>query len=462
MKLLLMKNSKGQVLLMVAVAMIVILGIAALAIDLGMAYGVRTKLYAATDAAAIAAARGVSVSQDTAKAEAQDFFNANFPAGLLGAKVESFSINPVQATDGSWSVTVTATASVPTYFAKLLGDQKTLIGATASTTIASVDMMLVMDCSGSLGTPPGTPSDLKSAADNFVKIVGSNPSNRIGLIHFAGGVILDVPLAVDSYVDTRKLTRFIDNLPIEGATTTEEAMRVAWQQLHNIPAGKKSKIQAIVLFTDGAANGMVANFNNGGAPRPVALYSEFDAGLQFCENHNPNDQNPLLPSGDSGNWRAVRGFLADQQSTTATYCDIDNTLPNTDYQNTSLLHYLGPSFRKMTYAGSSIINTRCNVNRAARNLLENYAHMARTDSLKPIRIFTIGLGESLTNLEVKFNCGYGNEESGVNILKRLANVSDADTYDTSQTTGAFAFAQSSNDLNAAFGQIASAILRLTQ
>jgi len=58
--------------------------------------------------------------------------------------------------------------------------------------------------------------------------------------------------------------------------------------------------------------------------------------------------------------------------------------------------------------------------------------------------------------------GYGTEEWGENILKRLANSADSDTYNSSQPTGMYVFASDETQLDAAFQTIANQILRLTK
>src|SRR5690606_19968409 len=103
-------------------------------------------------------------------------------------------------------------------------------------------------------------------------------------------------------------------------------------------------------------------------------------------------------------------------------------------------------------------NSRCNVNKAARSMLENIANSARGSD---IRIYTIGLGNALNNLEVTF-CGYAlANESGSTILKRVANAQDADTVNASQPRGLYCHAATASDLNRCFSSIASEILRLT-
>ena len=90
------------------------------------------------------------------------------------------------------------------------------------------------------------------------------------------------------------------------------------------------------------------------------------------------------------------------------------------------------------------------------------ANAARSQN-QPIAIFTLGMGAMLNSLEITF-CGYGPSEYGANILKRLANTYDSDTFHPlPQPTGLYCYADITVDpqaLDSCFNAIASAILRL--
>ena len=53
-------DCKGQIIILFAISLIALVGMVGLAIDSGRAYGVKAKMSAAVDAAAIAAARGLA------------------------------------------------------------------------------------------------------------------------------------------------------------------------------------------------------------------------------------------------------------------------------------------------------------------------------------------------------------------------------------------------------------------
>ena len=84
----------------------------------------------------------------------------------------------------------------------------------------------------------------------------------------------------------------------------------------------------------------------------------------------------------------------------------------------------------------------CNINNAARNLVEIIANAARSDVAGdyPIRIYTIGMGEL-----VRYNLGTMPETSE-SILMRIANDVRSPDFNTTQLEGKYYFAQTEADV----------------
>jgi Flp pilus assembly protein TadG len=451
MKRLLM-NSKGQVLVLVGLFLLVLVLLAALAIDLGVAYGVRAKLSAALDAAAIAAGRVIGQGQDVAKEEAKKYFRANFRDGVMGAKAADPEVTADNKADGSWAINVNTTATVPTFFARLAGAQwKTFtVKAVAETTVRTLDMMLVLDTSTSLqpGANPLDPTAFAKLQDAAIRFVGNFDSrnDRIGLIHFASGVVVDVPISDTKGFDASAIQAAIKGLTPAGQTSSAEALRVAKLQLDTISSGTRSDMRAIVFFSDGVPNTVAATFASGITGN---LYSEtfkYSAPGPYC---TPVGSRPCTV------W-----ILNQQDHGLGTWKYPIATLPTKDYTDTinlsSDFKHIRESF---TYD-----NTICNVNMAARNMTENIANAARDEKDKPIYMFTIGLGQGLTIQQFEYadDCLYDKTELGGNVMKRLANVRDSDTYNPKQPSGIYAFAAKSSDLDRAFNEVVSFILRLSK
>lgn len=117
------RRQKGTVIILIAVMVLALTGVAGLAVDLGRAYIVKAKLGEALDAALMAAARSDPASRN---AVIDRFFNANFSAGWMGTTSRSYSLSTVGST-----TTVTGNAVLPTYFMRMFGYQSIPIGGVA-------------------------------------------------------------------------------------------------------------------------------------------------------------------------------------------------------------------------------------------------------------------------------------------------------------------------------------------
>ncbi len=470
-------NVSGQTIALVAISLTIILALAALAIDVGIAYNIKAKLNAAVDGAAIAAARAVkqgvndSIRISNAQNAAVVFFAANYPTDYMGSTLLSGpSTSAVHNQDGSWTITVTARAVPPLFFARAVGWGTMNVRAAAETTVRELDMVLVLDCSGSMG-PPTSPSTtfprLKSAALNFVnRFTDGDGGDRVGLVPFASGA---ASTSSQGYVainrdanrgfNKTQITNAINSLSVGGATSSAEAMRRAKAELDSVPTDYRSSLRVIVFFSDGAPNIVSGTFCNNGSSvcsgssqRRGGLYSETSSG-----------------------GAPYRMFSRVYRDTSLADADNIEFLPANDYDSTisgsgtvPLASYNGA--RTLTMSGGSIQNSRCNVNKAARNMVENVANEARSGSGNDaITVMTLGLGARLNSLEIDF-CGYNlGSERGSTILRRLANTNDLDTdsdplvsHNANQPTGLYCFAQTDENLDDCFQVIANQILRLTK
>ncbi len=463
-------RQRGQVLIIVGLSLAVLIGAVGLAIDSGRAYGVKARLNAAVDAAAIAAARALSEGADdnarraNAIAVGERFFRMNYPDGFLGSTPSAPTITAVHEASGYWRVNASATASMPTTFMRVLaGDTVVTPSAAGEAIRRDLDVMLVMDTSGSLSA--SDLATLKNAAVNdFInKFSAGAGGDRVGLVSFSSGAVIDSAINKNS---TRGFSRTqvnnaINALPRGGATASAEGMRKAVSELDGVPADTRSSLRVILFFSDGAPNVVNGTFPRAsGGPITGNLYSETSG-----PGNNANYPNSA--------WRMFREDRRNvswgSSSDNSGYIVNNITqLPATGGSPTvpaapavPLASYAGHPFPR-TLSGPPVTDTRCNVNKAARNMVENIANSARGQD---IRIYTIGLGDALNDLEPSFsggNCGYTTaRERGSNILRRLANTADSDTRNPAQPQGLYCFARNASELGRCFSTIASEILRLT-
>lgn len=458
----LLDRCQGQIVVVVAVSLVVLIAMIGLAIDSGRGYGVKAKLSSAVDAASIAAARALSQGATdadrivAANAAALKFYNANFPDDYLGATRNPPTVVAAPNTPdfGKWTVTVQGSADMPVTFLKVLGITEPIeVGASGKTIKRDVDVMLVLDTSGSLANPSSALPTLKTAATTcFVnKFTAGAGGDRVGFVSFASGAQLNVPINKNATrgFDKTAVTNAINGLPgASGSTAQAEGMRIALEDIDAIPSGiLRSSLRVIVFFSDGAPNDVSATFSpSKGVPLAGDLYSETSGpATTRANNLYRNDlRDQLLRSFDTTTTGTV-GYI--------------QTLPNLGLGNPAV-----PLNGKRTLdrvstsdpAYPALINTRCNVNKAARNMIENVANRARGEN---IMIYTVGVGDALNSNEINF-CGYGPVEYGANILNRLSNSATSDTYDSSQPAGMYLHATDMSGVCAAFSSIASQILRL--
>jgi hypothetical protein len=139
------ESQRGQSLAVVAFSMVVIMGMAALAIDTGMLLNERTKLQATADASALAAAQEIP-NETAARAVAAEYANTNHPGhGML--------VDPAEVKVGNWDPStgtftpggsptnavqvwvrrrVDRDNAVPTFFARLIGNDLVDVSARAT------------------------------------------------------------------------------------------------------------------------------------------------------------------------------------------------------------------------------------------------------------------------------------------------------------------------------------------
>ena len=274
-------RERGIATFIVAVSLMVLIPIVGLAVDGGVAFVVRTRLSAAMDSAALAAGRGINLSDTVANAQAQattqatNFFNANFPPGYLNtdASTSNRTVTPTftLSTDtGLLTISMTGTVQAPTYFMKWLGISSLTVSATGTATRKNLVMEIVLDKSSSMGsrqTSAGTmPSSIGSNATSCEAMVYStgkftdyfSPYDKLGEISFDYTVYDDYTASTNYWNNTNGINSKIANITCQNNTNTTAALYKAYQDIKAINEPLAQNV--IVLFTDGVPNGVNANF----------------------------------------------------------------------------------------------------------------------------------------------------------------------------------------------------------
>jgi Flp pilus assembly protein TadG len=186
------------------IALIALLGTGAIVMDVGFAWYAKRQVQASVDAAALAGAQALP---DTSAATTlvADYAAKNTPANLTnvvldGGGAPTYSCT-TPATNGGWcgpgkaylynKIAVTMTAQSPSWFARIFGinhfDVKGVATACQPCASSPVDIMLVVDRTGSMCSPTGNGgvcTDLDNAKDGVTTLLNIMDPNidTVGLV----------------------------------------------------------------------------------------------------------------------------------------------------------------------------------------------------------------------------------------------------------------------------------------
>ncbi len=252
---------RGAIAVLAAILMVVMVGMVAFAIDLGMIMVHRTNIQRAVDAASLAGS-DVLVSGGNRR-EIKDAVEYYLTAN--GVDVSALGRRNLRIQTGTWDSENRQFQSAPLdeshairvfvettdnrfYFAPVLG--RTDYNATAEAIVASQiggpqDVQLVIDRSGSMRSN-NRMRYTKGAANVLLDTLGSN--SRAGLALYNQQGWLETGLDYD-FDETRDI---IDNLRTGGYTNIAGGMRAGIEEHQNSPRSGANKV--MVLLTDGRAN----------------------------------------------------------------------------------------------------------------------------------------------------------------------------------------------------------------
>jgi Mg-chelatase subunit ChlD len=493
-------REKGVSLLLTAVFTICLIPVVGLAIDASYMYVVKAKLAAAADAAALAAARNLTVGltmaeQETAaRSRAEAFFHANFPQGYMDTLSKSVTISVAETTARIRTVHVTASTRAHTWFMGFLGFRQVDINTTSTASRRDVNLMLVLDRSGSMETA-GACTPMKNAAKQFVDGF-ANGRDRIGMVAFSTGYSMGYAPNRDFKTSSPMLSAQIDLITCTGGTNSVQAVKEAWDEIEAM--NEPGALNVIVFFTDGQPTALPAVFpiktatdtrygyGTDGYSYTSYLYSispstcKDSAGRIYGQvGWNPIPRRGIIvatgTNATTGNTGAIISS-AEQPLTSPNLNPISSSvttsdeyasgcrftssiyyarrdvayIPDTDmYGNTTACCYQTATstdkFGSGAYAGKLRPDKPITIEKAASNALDNQANSIRNNTtLYPI-IYSIGLG----NVDEP-------------LLRRVANDPASTIFSTSQQPGLYAYAPDQTQLSRAFAVIQSEILRIAR
>ena len=503
------RNQRGGTLVLVMVMLpFFLVPLIGLGIDATMLYIVQAKLSAAVDGAALGAGRLLGTNADTREI-AGEFLNVNFPAGYWGSRNLAPNITVINNL-GFHRINVAATVDVPLLFMRILGTNSTAVAANASATRQDTRVMLVLDRSNSMNTTDPVShlnvfNTMKSSASQFTGMFTPGV-DELGLVVFGGSSFVaypaeTLPFSTDPHGSGGPDTSFatsstagpmfnqISATTAGGGTSMAEALTLAYIELQkahyrDLAAGSDTRLNAIVLFTDGVPSVLAVNPNDSagnalkttspctynpenadsasqmrgwigvpnspptwGTSQGMYLLGAYDTAhtLSYWLSHPTGDQTTSNPSTAIANCTGLgRGgnYNLNDLAKVPPQDFYGNSTDGTGFINSSLA-YNGTNYDRDQptvgyHLALGIWNTTDNIGRTIRN----------QTAMLPVSIFTIGY------------TGNGGTDAG--LLKRLANTQDSSSYDVGQQTGQYYEVHTADQLSGAFAAVASSLLRLAK
>ena len=413
------ENERGQVVILVAVSMTLMLLFLALAIDVGFAYVTKARLSKAVDAACLTAMRNLAQGQTTAKNLAINSFNGNYNVSGLDNNPPTVTVSFSTDAYGQTLVNVRATATIRTFFMRMLPNRQTLsVSDSAQATRGKLVMSLVLDRSGSM-TNNGGSTALPPAVTTFINYF-DNSNDEVAMISFASNATIDVPIG---YSFITPITNAVNAMKskFSGGTFGPGGLTDAKAQNDSVTVQPgQNVVKVVVYFTDGYVNTIQDKLSCSGT-LTLYNYGGYDSGSSV-DVFNPTSGTSL-----------------------ATYDGVSSWTPTTTCLKT---------VTKFTSAINGQLKSlnRTNVTADAKYRALQTATAMRTEN-PGMFIYSIGLGTSVDQA----------------FLQQIANDPASSTYNPNQPVGQAVFAsncpssQCSAQLQQVFQTIAAKILlRLTQ
>ncbi|MBL8294193.1 MAG: VWA domain-containing protein [Bryobacterales bacterium] len=481
------RKRRGFVIIFTALTLVFIVPMIGLAIDAGILYAVRARLSLATDAAALGAARSLSVGQTLAEQEANAtsrairYFDANFPNGTFDTTGKAVTVAVAESAYRTRTVTVNAEVTVPAYFMRIAGwgtpGKELKVRVVGQASRRDVNVVLVLDRSGSLANA-GACDDVEAASIAFVNMF-ANGRDRVGLVSFGGSSRVDYSPTMN-FKDNPSLPSLLSQLDpggCVGATGSAQALWNGYQQLVNI--NEPGALNVVVYFTDGQPTALTADWPVRTLGTTKSRCYDWDNNKSYSTaGWNPvNQKYRGYISNTMSNLRSATadtfpedgvdatvtnplGYLGLTPKSSSSDCrfrstpgdvDIDVAyIPDTDAYGNSVFGIQNITLNSGgSYPGKPAM-TSTNIENAAINVVDNAAQRMRQNVLSPninTVIYCIGLG------------GVG--EADATLMRRIANDPDSPIFDVNLPQGMYVYAPTAAQLNQAFLRIASEVLRFS-
>ena len=261
-----LRNEEGSILIMAAFMLVFLVTICGAAIDFGRSEIIAHKAHQAVDAAALAAG---SLPDGATEAERRAvlnrLFSLNFPDNYMGSDLRAADLAVTFMPNAEYArqVTVGFDSSIETYLIRLLGkksistsDTTTIL--TQATSSLDLDLVLVMDSSGSMSGSKMSAAKraMRNLTDQLLAPanIGAHDKVRIGVIDYNTTVNRRLELS-DNY---NSVISAINQIRAGGMTAGGNATIAGYNMISNASPrpsdGKTGAVKIVVFLTDGMFN----------------------------------------------------------------------------------------------------------------------------------------------------------------------------------------------------------------
>ena len=239
----------GNVAMMFGLSLIPITIAAGAGVDLARAMAVKSSMADALDAAGLAIGSTPGISQSTAQALAQQYFNANFKPDS-----SNDSVPPITVTVSGQSVVITASDNMPTTVLKAAGQflhSSALqnINVMSSTTVVwgqtKLWVALVLDNTGSMCQPDNNPCPGDNNANIKINALKTATHNLLTTLQNASAVAGDVKVSITPFA---KLVN-VGTLNADGTSRLTDSW-IDWTDWEAEPVDKNGNAD-VPGFSDG-------------------------------------------------------------------------------------------------------------------------------------------------------------------------------------------------------------------
>lgn len=251
-------GQRGQVLIIFALSLVVLLALTGLGVDAGLAYVRRARLNKAVDAAALVTTRHLGKPDAQMRQFARDAVLANDPGATLSL-TNDISIVYTYGANGlpvKVNVAVEARAVQPLSFIRILGFRDVNVSARAEAVRFPITMALIIDRSGSMEDNGGDDTirdTIPGFLDNFVP-----GFDTVGIFTYSWSPVRE--LAFTTNFQSQAMTDLFstshaNRIKFAGYTAPSDCIRMALQDMEQLQGFNERGVKKIVVFmTDGKFN----------------------------------------------------------------------------------------------------------------------------------------------------------------------------------------------------------------